>query len=1159
MPIDPDVELVLTDINRRLDENVVIVAGIRLDTDTARDIANSAVVDITQARLDVMAYTDMRIQQSQDYYALNFNLMRLNVLTDANAYTNSRVTSGINDYISSHSEWVNNTTDLLEAIQTNYESMQTWASGVYSLQMPSILDDLEALVQSVSDTDTNLLNEINTARTETAEMADRWRNIADTVEYTKNKIIEWDFDLYELKDEINNRLSLELDGRFAVYDSKITAAVGPIGAVVTRVDNLEVAVEDQLAQVQNLEMALIDETEQLAQQIQSVSVGTNTQFDSFRIWHFSETNEGWGGTWYDGWLRSGNTTQSPTFSAPANQYRQVRFRVRRVGTPTWTGSLSWLGATPASSVSIPEPTWVTDPNGDFGEVTVNVDWSGTLTRLNLTLSNDSDAIDYFELDWITVGRPSPGAGSAELNTERLARISADTAAGHRIDSLELDMTAAQGNITTNTSAISGLGSSITTVNNTIDSINNNIVSLTNQVVGIEDNLVNSGIISSLTNRVTVTESDITALNSRADQFDIDIGDKVSSSLFDSLTQRVGVTENSISIINSNIVSMGSSLTTMDAQVNAATLAAQNAHDAVGTKGKVLFQDAAPGPQDRLIHNLWIDTTSGNNTPKRWSGSAWVAVTDKAARDALLAATNAVDALALKADASALNTVETRVTAAEGNISSLGISVSTLDNSVTLLDTRSSAAQQAAEDAMTTAQGMGKVFFQPAAPPAAERLPHNLWIDTFNNLNRPRRWNSGTSTWEIVTDKAATDALAAANSAQNAVATKADASTVTAVDQRVTNLNNNLTTVTNRTTNIENRINNSTTGLSALAGSLNTVNSSVTQINNQVNAQAGTISALSASVNDSNASVIQTASAFVDFASSFASFSMLTSAGANSQNLIKLSEDYTRSPWTNPGMSVVAGYGVGPLAGMVSSLLRETSALSLHTLRQNIQHTSGNRYTVSVYVKEAGRRYVYLNGVNANWGPNSHCWFDLATGSIRAPTGVLNPGILSLADGWYRIWVSFEAIQTGNSALYLGTGENWNNDLGQTFTGDPLRGVEVSGYQVEEGDSVTAYQRTGLDNVSGIEAISVSVDGVSSRSALMLRGDDIITEGTLSGNRILAESIQADKLDINELSSVTSNIGLMRTATSGARMEIHSDKIIVFDASNVIRVRIGNLT
>lgn len=55
-----------------------------------------------------------------------------------------------------------------------------------------------------------------------------------------------------------------------------------------------------------------------------------------------------------------------------------------------------------------------------------------------------------------------------------------------------------------------------------------------------------------------------------------------------------------------------------------------------SRGKVLFQASEPMTADRLVQNLWIDTTGNTNMPKRWNGSAWVAVTDKVATDAAAA-------------------------------------------------------------------------------------------------------------------------------------------------------------------------------------------------------------------------------------------------------------------------------------------------------------------------------------------------------------------------------------------------------------------------------------------------------------------------------------------------------------------------------------------
>lgn len=68
----------------------------------------------------------------------------------------------------------------------------------------------------------------------------------------------------------------------------------------------------------------------------------------------------------------------------------------------------------------------------------------------------------------------------------------------------------------------------------------------------------------------------------------------------------------------------------------AETAAQQAAQAIGIsngKADVLIQDQTPSSDYRKSTTLWIDTAGGANTPKRWDGTSWVAVTDKAAQDA----------------------------------------------------------------------------------------------------------------------------------------------------------------------------------------------------------------------------------------------------------------------------------------------------------------------------------------------------------------------------------------------------------------------------------------------------------------------------------------------------------------------------------------------
>ncbi|WP_065329969.1 phage tail protein [Tritonibacter mobilis] len=64
---------------------------------------------------------------------------------------------------------------------------------------------------------------------------------------------------------------------------------------------------------------------------------------------------------------------------------------------------------------------------------------------------------------------------------------------------------------------------------------------------------------------------------------------------------------------------------------------------------------------------------------------------------------------------------------------------------------------------------------------------------------------------------------------------------------------------------------------------------------------------------------------------------------------------------------------------------------------------------------------------------------------------------------------------------------------------------------------------------------------------------------ISNNRLATGAVTADKIDVNELSAVSANIGHFKSAPSGERVEIEDDRIRVFDSSDVARVVIGRLT
>ncbi len=64
----------------------------------------------------------------------------------------------------------------------------------------------------------------------------------------------------------------------------------------------------------------------------------------------------------------------------------------------------------------------------------------------------------------------------------------------------------------------------------------------------------------------------------------------------------------------------------------------------------------------------------------------------------------------------------------------------------------------------------------------------------------------------------------------------------------------------------------------------------------------------------------------------------------------------------------------------------------------------------------------------------------------------------------------------------------------------------------------------------------------------------IGNATIESAKIV--SVNADKIVATSLSAITANIGLLRTATTGARLEIESNQIRVYDSSGTMRVRMG---
>ncbi|MDN5506336.1 MAG: DUF1983 domain-containing protein [Comamonas sp.] len=192
----------------------------------------------------------------------------------------------------------------------------------------------------------------------------------------------------------------------------------------------------------------------LAYQLSMLSAGVGEQFDTSSIWYFDTEGdpEGWAGrgplTVTGGFMRLPDSTGWANVVSPvglgvdANTYRQVKMRIRKHGAPVWIGRLMWrsesdAGFDYARSATVAEPAY--DANG-IALVSWEPAWSGLIDQLNFDVFQEQQPGGWFEMDWVAVGRPSPGASVAQVVEEQTARAAADNAEADSRERLAVSLT-----------------------------------------------------------------------------------------------------------------------------------------------------------------------------------------------------------------------------------------------------------------------------------------------------------------------------------------------------------------------------------------------------------------------------------------------------------------------------------------------------------------------------------------------------------------------------------------------------------------------------------------------------------------------------------------------------------------------------------------------
>ncbi|KAB1855506.1 carbohydrate binding domain-containing protein [Klebsiella pneumoniae] len=305
----------------------------------------------------------------------------------------------------------------------------------------SLTDSITQVRQSVTDTaaEINATIDLEIARV-SKTLADGDAALNAQIKTAENGLKQ---SLSQVNTTLTNAVKQETADRIADVNAKAAQAA----------DELLAATQGIEASIESLTQVMKTADENLAREMSSLAAGANIQFDSQVIWHFNnQTTEGWTGSAgvpgvsQDSWLRPADSATDPYITSPGGlavdgaAYRFIMLRFRKTGKPVWAGEIRWVSA--GENFTNTKRYIVAEPEYADGVATLTVrdiPWTGNIDRIRLDLTNQQDASNFIEFDWIAVGRPAPGASMAALQDVRSTLSNALTAEAQARSTLAAQM------------------------------------------------------------------------------------------------------------------------------------------------------------------------------------------------------------------------------------------------------------------------------------------------------------------------------------------------------------------------------------------------------------------------------------------------------------------------------------------------------------------------------------------------------------------------------------------------------------------------------------------------------------------------------------------------------------------------------------------------
>ena len=172
------------------------------------------------------------------------------------------------------------------------------------------------------------------------------------------------------------------------------------------------------------------------------------------------------------------------------------------------------------------------------------------------------------------------------------------------------------------------------------------------------------------------------------------------------------------------------------------------------------------------------------------------------------------------------------------------------------------------------------------------------------------------------------------------------------------------------------------------------------------------------------------------------------------NLLTYSEEFDNGAWVKSNATISANAITAPDGTITADKFTETTSSAAPLNYTGASFISGTSYTLSVFAKDAGRRYIGVWGGTA-FG-NGIVFFDMQEGVVTFASGAVGYSITPIGDGWYYLTVTDVSPLSASSNV----GFQLSNDgTNAAYTGDGTSGIYIWGAQLEAGSFPTSYIKT----------------------------------------------------------------------------------------------------